>query len=104
MLDTLGLLRRNGVACLLGLDGREQQATLDGRVVGIDAIVENRVLFGSVNAARVDWLTAIEQLDLANARRPEELAACVGLRVPLVRFEEAFAFGGVKATLQIAEP
>lgn len=103
MLDTLGLLRRNGVACLLGLDGREQQVTLDGRVIGIDAILENRALFGSVNAARVDWLTAIEQLDRANARWPDELAACVGLRVPLDRFDEAFAFGGVKATLQIEE-
>jgi threonine dehydrogenase-like Zn-dependent dehydrogenase len=103
MLDTLGLLRRNGVACLLGLDGHEQQVTIDGRIIGIDAILENRVLFGSVNAARIDWLTAIEQLDRANARWPDELAACVGLRVPLERFEEAFAFRGVKATLQIEE-
>jgi hypothetical protein len=61
------------------------------------------VLFGSVNAARIDWLTAIEELDRANARWPEALAACVGLRVPLDRFEEAFAFGGVKATLQLEE-
>jgi threonine dehydrogenase-like Zn-dependent dehydrogenase len=103
MLDTLGLLRRNGVACLLGLDGRPQQVTLDGRVIGIDAILGNRALFGSVNAARVDWQTAIVELDRANARWPDELAACVGLRVPLERFEDAFAFEGVKATVQIEE-
>jgi threonine dehydrogenase-like Zn-dependent dehydrogenase len=103
MLGTLGLLRRNGVACLLGLDGREQDVRLDGRVIGVDTVLENRAIFGSVNAARVDWLAAIDQLDRARARWPDELEACVGLRVPLDRFDEAFAFGGVKATLQIGE-
>jgi threonine dehydrogenase-like Zn-dependent dehydrogenase len=104
MLETLGLLRRNGVACLLGLDGRAQDIALDGRIIGVDTILQNRALFGSVNAARVDWLAAIEQLDRARARWPDALEACVGLRVPLERFDEAFAFGGVKATLQLGEP
>jgi len=104
MLDTFGLLRRNGVACLLGLDGRPQDVRLDGRVIGVDAILENRAVFGSVNAARVDWLAAIDRLDRARTRWPDALEACVGLRVPLDRFEEAFAFGGVKATLQIGAP
>jgi len=101
MLDTLALLRRNGVACLLGIDGHEQEVCLDGRVIGVDAILQNRALLGSVNANRVDWLAAVEQLDRAQARWPGELAACVGLRVPLDRFEEAFAFSGVKATLTL---
>ncbi|MEA2123570.1 MAG: glucose 1-dehydrogenase [Solirubrobacteraceae bacterium] len=103
MLDTLGLLRRNGVACLLGIDGREQSVRLDGRVIGVDAILQNRAIFGSVNAARVDWVAAIDQLAAAHARWPDALEACIGLRVPLDRFGEAFAFGGVKATLQLAE-
>ena len=29
MLDALGLLRRNGVACLLGIDGRPQRVSVD---------------------------------------------------------------------------
>ena len=53
----------------------------------------------------VIWIgAAIDALDRAHARWPAELEACVGLRVPLERFEEAFAFGGVKATLQLGEP
>ena len=103
MLGTLGLLRRNGVACLLGLDGRAQQVSLAGRVIGHDTVLQNRAIFGSVNAARVDWLAAIDQLDRAHARWPDALEACIGLRVPLERFADAFAFGGVKATLQLAE-
>ena len=99
MADCMGLLRRNGVACLLGIDSRLQTVQLDGRVIGVDAIIENRVLFGSVNAHRQDWLAAVEALDRARERWPEALEAFVGLRAPLDRFAEAFDYRGVKATL-----
>lgn len=99
MLDTLGLLTRNGVACLLGIDGRPRTVSLDGRVIGVDAILQNRVLVGSVNANRVDWADAVERLGRAHARWPEALEAFVGLRAAPGDFADAFAFGGVKATL-----
>jgi threonine dehydrogenase-like Zn-dependent dehydrogenase len=99
--DSLGLLRRSGVACLLGIDGRPQAVTIDGPVLGLDAVLENRVLFGSVNAHRQDWLAAVDSLDRASERWPDELEAFVGRRVPLDRFAEAFAYRGVKATLTL---
>jgi threonine dehydrogenase-like Zn-dependent dehydrogenase len=102
MLDAVGLLRRNGVACLLGLDGRPREVAIDGRVVGVDAILENRAVFGSVNAHRTDWETAVAHLDEAQRRWPDALEQFVGRRVALGDFEEAFAFRGVKATLQLA--
>ncbi|MFL5911321.1 MAG: alcohol dehydrogenase catalytic domain-containing protein [Gaiellaceae bacterium] len=103
MADALGLLRRSGVACLLGIDGREQTVGLDGRTIGVDAVLENRVLFGSVNAQRRDWLAGIEALDAMRGRWPGTLEQLVGLRVPLDRFEDALAFGGGKATLVLSE-
>jgi threonine dehydrogenase-like Zn-dependent dehydrogenase len=99
MADSLALLRRSGVACLLGIDGRKQTVSIDGPVLGLDAILENRVLFGSVNAHRQDWLAAVASLDRARERWPEQLEAFVGRRVPLHRFQEAFDYRGVKATL-----
>jgi hypothetical protein len=68
-------------------------------VLGLDAVLENRVLFGSVNAHRQDWLAAVASLDSARERWPDALEAFVGRRVPLDRFAEAFAYRGVKATL-----
>jgi threonine dehydrogenase-like Zn-dependent dehydrogenase len=99
MADSLALLRRSGVACLLGIDGRPQALTVDGPVLGLDAVLENRVLFGSVNAHHQDWLAAVESLDAARKRWPDELESFVGRRVPLDRFQEAFDYRGVKATL-----
>ena len=103
MLDTLALLGRNGVACLLGIDGRPREVTLDGRVIGVDAILQNRALFGSVNAHREDWESAVDGLDRARKRWPDALGAFVGLTVPVDRYAEAFAFRGVKATLRFAD-
>ena len=100
MLGTVALLGRNGVACLLGIDGRPRDVTVDGRVLGVDAILQNRALFGSVNAHREDWVTAVAALARARAavarrargvRRPDASAS--------TRFAEAFAHRGVKATL-----
>jgi glucose 1-dehydrogenase len=103
MAQSLGLLRRSGVACLLGIDPRRRKVEIDGRVLGVDAILENRVLFGSVNAQRQDWLAAVEDLGRARERWPEALARFVTLRVPLDRFEEAFEHRGGKATLVLSD-
>ena len=103
MADSLGLLRRSGVACLLGIDGRNQQVAIDGPVLGVDAILENRVLFGSVNAHRQDYLAGVAALDRARMRWPGALESFVGLRVPLDRFAEAFAYRGGKATLVVSD-
>jgi threonine dehydrogenase-like Zn-dependent dehydrogenase len=100
MLDTLGLLRRNGVACLLGVDGRSRTVELDGPVLGVDTILQNRALLGSVNAHARDWEAAVDRLDRARARWPDALERFVGLRVPVDRFADAFDFRGVKATLR----
>ena len=103
MAQSLGLLRRSGVACLLGIDPHRQKVEIEGHVLGVDAILENRVLFGSVNAHRQDWLTAVEDLDRARERWPEALERFVTWRVPLDRFQEAFDHRGGKATLVLAE-
>ena len=103
MADCLSLLRRSGVACLLGLDPREGGVALAGRALGFDMILGNHVVFGSVNAHPRDWTAAVEALDRARERWPEALEALVGLRVPLDRFADAFGYRGVKATLVLDE-
>jgi glucose 1-dehydrogenase len=103
MADSLGLLRRSGVACLLGIDGHDRPVSIEGPVLGVDAILENRVVFGSVSSQQQDWLAGIAALDAARERWPGALESFVGLRVPLDRFAEAFAYRGGKATLVLGE-
>ena len=99
MADTLGLLGRNGVACLLGIDGRPREVSIDGRELGVNAILQNRAVFGSVNAHREDWETALEALDRARQRWPDVLPEFIGLSVGVDEFAKAFEYRGVKAVL-----
>jgi threonine dehydrogenase-like Zn-dependent dehydrogenase len=103
MAQALSLLRRSGVACLLGIDPRRQKVELDGPVLGVDTILENRVLFGSVNAQRQDSLAAVADLERARHRWPEALEEFVTLRVPLDRFADAFEHRGGKAALLLSD-
>jgi threonine dehydrogenase-like Zn-dependent dehydrogenase len=103
MAQAIAALRRSGVACLLGLDARPRQVSIDGRLLGVDLVIQNRAVFGSVNAHRTDWEAAIANLDQARERWPEAMERFVGLRVPLDRFRDAFEYRGVKATLLLGE-
>jgi len=102
MLETVRLLRRNGVACLLGLDAHPHPISIDGTALGVNFVIENRVVFGSVNAHRTDWTAAVSSLEAMRERWPEAMEQLVGLRVEPDRFSEAFGYRGVKATLQFA--
>ncbi|HWM09940.1 MAG TPA: glucose 1-dehydrogenase [Solirubrobacteraceae bacterium] len=99
MVEAMAALRRNGVACLLGLDARPHRVELDATLLGRDFVIENRVVFGSVNAHRTDWTAAVAALEAMQARWPEAMEELVGLRVEPDRFSEAFDYRGVKATL-----
>jgi threonine dehydrogenase-like Zn-dependent dehydrogenase len=102
MVEAMSALRRNGVACLLGLDAHAHRLELESTVLGRDFVIENRVLFGSVNAHRTDWIGAVEALEAMQRRWPDAMEQLVGLRVEPDRFSEAFGYRGVKATLRFS--
>jgi threonine dehydrogenase-like Zn-dependent dehydrogenase len=94
-----GLLRRGGVACLIGLDGRAGEVQLLRSLLGIETVLENRVLFGSVSAGHNDYLAAAIELVESQERWPEALDLLIGLRVSVDDYAEALAHRGSKATL-----
>jgi threonine dehydrogenase-like Zn-dependent dehydrogenase len=102
MVEAMAALRRNGVACLLGLDAHAHRVELDATLLGRDFVIENRVVFGSVNAHRTDWTAAVSALEAMQERWPEAMEQLVGLRVEPDRFSDAFGYRGVKATLRFS--
>jgi sorbitol-6-phosphate 2-dehydrogenase len=102
MAATIGLLHRSGVAVILGIDGRPRHVAIDGRTLGVDLVLGNRALIGSVNAHADDWRAAVAGLDAAFARFGEVVEQLVALRVAPDRFGDALAHRGVKAVLAFA--
>ena len=101
MVATLGLLRRNGVACCSASTAAPATVTLDGRVLGVDSCSEPRAHRQRQRHAD-DWRAAVAALEPRSRAWPDAVEQFVGLRVPPDRFGDAFAYRGVKATLAFA--
>ena len=87
MLAVAGVTNPNGIICLAGVtdEGREVRLSSD-LVRGL--VLENRTVFGTVNANRRHYEEAARVLAEANQ---SWLGRLVNRRVPLVRFAEAYA-------------
>jgi threonine dehydrogenase-like Zn-dependent dehydrogenase len=100
MHDVLSCAGRSGVVALLGVDASRKPVDVDSGVIGVQAVVQSRALFGSVNAHHRDWTAAVARLEELQRRWPDELAAFVAHRRDPADFRAAFDERGVKATLR----
>ena len=76
-----------GIVCLTGVSPRGRDVTVDAGGLNRDIVLENDVVFGSVNANRGHYEAAAALLEAAN---PAWLARLITRRVPLSRWPEAF--------------
>jgi glucose 1-dehydrogenase len=87
-----------GIVCLTGLGGGQRTASFDVATLNQSMVLENRVVFGSVNANLRHYRDAAEAL----ARAPRSwLSAIITRRVPLSAWQEAYEKreGDVKTVL-----
>jgi glucose 1-dehydrogenase len=89
-----------GIVCLTGVSPTGRDLEVDAGALNRSIVLENDVVFGSVNANRSHYGLAAEAL--ANADRAW-LESLITRRVPLERFEEALAKGDddVKVVLEL---
>jgi threonine dehydrogenase-like Zn-dependent dehydrogenase len=90
----------NGVVCLTGVSSPGRRIPLDIGAVNRDLVLDNGVVFGSVNANRRHWEAAAGALARADTGWLESL---VTRRLPLEEFAAAFDDGSddVKVVLEI---
>ena len=93
---------RNGVVCLTGLSSGGRTLDLDAGGLNRSMVLENDVVFGSVNANRAHYEAAARSLAAAD---PAWLGRLISRRVPLERWPEALERrpGEVKVVIEFAE-
>jgi threonine dehydrogenase-like Zn-dependent dehydrogenase len=87
ILDVLGRTGPDGIICLAGVSSGGRKFPLDVGNLNRNMVLENHVIFGSVNANRDHYAAAATAL--ARADR-DWLAGIITRRVPLDRWREAF--------------
>jgi threonine dehydrogenase-like Zn-dependent dehydrogenase len=96
--DAIGVTRRTGIVCLTGLSSGGRALPVDVGELNRRMVLENDVVFGSVNANRRHYQAAA----LALARADERwLGRLITRRLPLERWAEALApDAGVKTVVE----
>jgi len=100
VVDVLGSTAHNSIVCLAGVSSGARKVTLTASTFNNDLVLENDVVFGSVNANRRHYEQALQALGRADAGW---LAKLISRRVPLTSFREAFQqhSGDVKVVLDM---
>ncbi|MGH2754097.1 MAG: glucose 1-dehydrogenase [Actinomycetota bacterium] len=93
---------RNGVVCLTGVSSPGREESVDAGSINRDIVLENDIVFGSVNASRGDYVAAAGALGKADG---DWLDRVVTRRIPLERWAEAYEArdGDVKTVLVFAK-
>jgi glucose 1-dehydrogenase len=76
-----------GIVCLAGLSTGQRKVTIDSEVLGRTMVLENDVVFGTVNANRRHYAMAADALAAADQ---DWLRMVITRRVPLSAWREAF--------------
>lgn len=103
VLDVFARTGRNGIVCLAGVSSGGRRTEVDAGMLNRTMVLENDVVFGSVNANRRHYEAAAGALALAD---PAWLGRLITRRVPLHRWAEALEPqpGDVKTIIDFTLP
>ncbi|MEV4629138.1 glucose 1-dehydrogenase [Micromonospora sp. NPDC049523] len=101
VLDVMCQAAPNGIVCLTGVSTGGRMIDFDAGALNRELVLENNVVFGSVNANRRHWDLAATAL--AKADR-QWLEALISRRVPVEAYAEAYTpvSGEIKVVLDFA--
>lgn len=84
--EAIAHLGNDGILCLAGVSSHNQQVSLDLGTINRDMVLENRVIFGSVNANRGHWEMAEKALCQADRKW---LSRLISRKEPLSNWQQA---------------
>jgi len=103
MLAAIGALSANGVAILTGVPAEGATAQIDAGRMLRNLVLRNQVVFGTVNAARKDYVSAIQQLEQFMTLFPDSVRRLITQRLPLAQAPQALRQGGgIKNVVRIS--
>lgn len=100
VLDVIDKVGANGIVCLTGVSSGARTLDLDAAALARSLVLENNIVFGSVNANRRHWELAAEALTRADTNW---LASLITRRLPVEAYAEAYTSnGGIKTVIEFA--
>jgi threonine dehydrogenase-like Zn-dependent dehydrogenase len=100
--ESIGRMAPNGTICLTGVTAKGRKSEIDLGLVNRNLVLDNQLVFGTVNANRTHYEAAARALATADRRWLERL---ISRRVPLARWQEALENrpGDVKVVIDFSQ-
>lgn len=80
--EAVAALSPNGVIVLCSVTGGERRIEIDANAINQDLVLNNKVIVGTVNASRADFVRGVEDLLRAEAFQPAWLAELLTTPIP----------------------
>jgi len=102
LFEAIRCVAPDGIVCLAGVASSHKPVTLDPAALNNELVLENNVVFGTVNANRSHYAKAAEVLAQAD---PAWLDGLITRRLPLDRWEDAYRPAGddVKTVIEFRQ-
>lgn len=100
-LKAMSLIGLNGILCLTSVTGGQNKVTICADCLNLDLVLGNKIIFGTVNANRIDFEKGVEHLQLYHKIYPKLLDKLITNRYKISEFKEAIEkFKGLKAVIE----
>ena len=100
-LKAMSLIGINGILCLTSVTGGQNKVTICADCLNLDLVLGNKIIFGTVNANRIDFEKGVEHLQYYNKNYPGLLDKLITNKFKLDEFKEAIEnFKGLKAVIE----
>ncbi|MCH8919104.1 MAG: glucose 1-dehydrogenase [Chloroflexi bacterium] len=87
--DAMDMIGPNGVVCLTGVSGGTRTLQVSADHLNLEMVLQNKVVFGTVNANRRHFESGVRHLQEIEVRWPGLLSRMITRRLPLEDFAEA---------------
>ena len=102
--DAMDMIGPNGIVCLTGVSGGTRSLQVSADHLNLEMVLQNKVVFGTVNANRRHFESGIVHLKEIEVRWPGLLSRLITRRVSMTGFTEALERSpeSVKSVVEIA--
>ena len=101
--EAMDAVGTNGIVCLSGVSSGSRRLEISADSLNLEMVLENKVVFGTVNSNRRHFEAAVRDLADAERRWPGWLAQLITRRVAIERYAEALDRGedDVKVVVEV---
>lgn len=97
----MSLVGQNGILCLTGVTGGHKRIEICADCLNLDLVLGNKLIYGTVNANRIDFEKGVEHMQYLEKNHPGLLENVITDRFPLSNFKKSLNdFNGLKAVIE----